>query len=94
MVIRSAYTLRPHETLSLTLDGRYFLLDRAGDAGAGADPDVKALGGELYVSASWAPVLDTALFFGAGAFIPGTGNVLPSGDPSRWLASLGLTLSF
>jgi hypothetical protein len=87
-VIRAAYTLRPHDTLSLTLDGRYFLLDQAGDT------DGKALGGELYASVSWAPVMDTALLLGAGAFIPGTGNVLPSGDPPRWLVSLGLTLSF
>jgi hypothetical protein len=87
-VIRAAYTLRPHDTLSLTLDGRYFLLDQAGDT------DAKALGGELYASVSWAPVMDTALLLGAGAFLPGTGNVLPSGDPPQWLASLGLTLSF
>jgi hypothetical protein len=89
-VIRAAYTLRPHDTLSLTLDGRYFLLDKAGDP----DTDAKALGGELSASVSWAPVMDTALSFVTGAFIPGTGNVLPSGDPPRWLVSLGLTFSF
>jgi hypothetical protein len=93
-VIRAAYTLRPHETLSLTLDGRYFLLDKARDPDMDGDPDAKALGGEFYASASWVPVMDTALVFGAGVFVPGTGNVLPSGDPPRWLVSLGLTLSF
>jgi hypothetical protein len=86
MLIRAAYTLRPHETLSLTLDGRYFFLD--------GDTDKKALGGEIYASAVWAPVTDVSLLFGAGVFLPNTGNALPSGTPPRWLVSLGLTVSF
>jgi hypothetical protein len=86
ILIRAAYTLRPHETLSLTLDGRYFFLDR--------DVDKKALGGEIYASAVWAPVTDVSLLFGAGVFFPNKGNVLPSGTPLRWLVSLGLTVSF
>jgi hypothetical protein len=81
-VIYAAYTLRPHETLSLTMEGRYFFLGE----------DAKALGGELYASVSWAPVMDTALLLGGGVFLPGAGQ--PPGDPPRWLASLGLTLSF
>jgi hypothetical protein len=95
-VIHAAYTLRPHETLSLTMEGRYFFLSGDTDAYINmyTNADKKALGGELYVSASWAPVMDAALILGAGAFIPGTGRVLPPEDPPRWLASLGLTLSF
>jgi hypothetical protein len=86
MLIRAAYTLRPHETLALALDGRYFFLDN--------NRDEKALGGEIYVSITWAPVIDTALTVGAGVFLPNTGNALPSGTPPRWLVSLGLTVSF
>jgi hypothetical protein len=95
MVIRAAYTLRPYEALSLALEGRYFFGDKAGGPDTPyTGADAGALGGELYVRGSWAPVMDTVLLFGAGLFIPGTGNVLPSGDPPRWLASLGLTVSF
>jgi hypothetical protein len=85
-VICAAYTLRPHESLSLVLDGRYFFLDNGADN--------KALGGELYGSVNWAPVTDIALTAGGGAFFPGTGKALPSGAPVQWLVSAGLTLSF
>ncbi|MDR0450168.1 MAG: hypothetical protein LBH26_02775 [Treponema sp.] len=86
MLIRAAYTLRPYESLSLVLDGRYFFLD----SGTGD----KALGGELFGSLNWAPVMDVTLRAGAGAFFPGMGNALPSDAPLRWLISAGLTLSF
>lgn len=85
-VIRAAYTLRPHESLSLVLDGRYFFLD--------GGTDNRALGGEVYGSVNWAPVMDITLSAGGGAFFPGTGNALPSGAPVQWLVSAGLTVSF
>jgi hypothetical protein len=90
MVLRAAYTLRPHESLSLVLDGRYFFLANGADSGA----DNTALGGELYGSANWAPVTDVTLTAGGGAFFPGAGNALPSGAPVQWLVSAGLTVSF
>jgi hypothetical protein len=86
MVIRTAYTLRPYESLSLVLDGRYFFLD--------SGTDNRALGGEFYGSANWAPAADLALTAGCGAFFPGMGNVLPSDEPIQWLVSAGLTVSF
>jgi hypothetical protein len=92
MVIRSAYTIRPHESLSLVLDGRYFFL--SGDAGQENGAGNKALGGELYGSVHWSPVMDMTLSAGGGAFFPDTGNALPSGAPVQWLVSAGLRLSF
>jgi hypothetical protein len=86
MVLRAAYTVRPHESLSLVLDGRYFFLDNG--------TDNKALGGEVSGSLNWAPVTDVTLTAGGGAFFPGTGNALPSGAPLQWLVSAGLTFSF
>jgi hypothetical protein len=86
MILRAAYALRPHETLSLALDARYFLLDN--------DAANKALGGELYGSMRWAPVMETMLELGGGVFFPGTGNALPSDAPPQWLFSAALTISF
>jgi hypothetical protein len=86
MVVRVTYTLRPYETLSLALEGRYFFLDKGTDRGA--------LGGELYGSAQWAPVSDLTLTAGGGAFFPGTGTILPSDAALQWLASAGLRVSF
>jgi hypothetical protein len=90
MVLRTAYTVRPYENLSLVLDGRYFFLANRADSGT----DNKALGGELYGSLNWAPVMDITLTAGGGAFFPGMGNALPSGAPVQWLVSTGLTVSF
>jgi hypothetical protein len=86
MLLHAAYTLRPHESLSLVLDGRYFFLNNGGDK--------TALGGELYGSVNWAPVMDVTLTAGGGAFFPGMGNALPSDAPVQWLVSAGLTVSF
>jgi hypothetical protein len=90
MAIRTAYTVRPHKSLSLVLDGRYFFLANGADSGT----DNKALGGEVYGSVNWAPVMDVTLTAGGGVFFPGMGNALPSGAPVQWLVSAGLTVSF
>ncbi|MDR1908888.1 MAG: hypothetical protein LBQ35_03115 [Spirochaetaceae bacterium] len=96
MVINGAYTLSPADTLSLSLEGRYFLRS---DVKTYANArlkggDEKALGAEAYGSITWVPMVDLSLTGGVGVFVPGTGNALDSGAPVLWKAALALLLSF
>jgi hypothetical protein len=52
-----------------------------------------AYGGELWVKAAWQPFEDIRGTLGFGLFIPGMGNVDPSGDVI-WKITAGLIMSF
>jgi hypothetical protein len=95
IVLQAGYTIRPYTSLSFGLDGRYFLrsdLNTFQDTSLKSG-DERALGGELYGSITWVPVLDVAVLFSGGAFFPGMGNALSTDAPLRWKASIGLILS-
>jgi hypothetical protein len=96
MVINGGYTLSPADSLSLSLEGRYFLRSdvetytNACLKGGGE----KALGAEVYGSITWVPMVDISVTAGGGAFFPGAGNALDSGAPVLWKAALALMVSF
>jgi hypothetical protein len=92
--MHAAYLLQPLDVLSLTLDGRYFLRT---DFTTYTNPWLRrsgqALGGELYASMSWVPLIDVSLTAGCGVFFPGTGNAFRSNAPPQWQTELALLLS-
>jgi hypothetical protein len=97
-IIRGAYTLRPHRTLSLTTECSYFIRTDTESFQDNREPDkLKGegyfLGGELYGAASWTPLPDLSLSVGGGAFFPRLGNAFEPEAEIRWKASLGLILS-
>jgi hypothetical protein len=96
MVINGGYTLQPVDSLSLSLEGRYFLRS---DTQTYTSPYLKsggnkALGAEAYGLITWVPVADISVTAGGGAFFPDAGNALDSGAPVLWKAALALLLSF
>ncbi|GHV96430.1 hypothetical protein AGMMS50293_27500 [Spirochaetia bacterium] len=95
MVFNAGYTIRPVQTLSLGLEGRYFLrsdLETFSDTWL-KDSDERAIGGELYGSITWVPVVDISVVLGGGAFFPGLGNALKSDAPARWKLAMAFVLS-
>jgi hypothetical protein len=96
MVINAAYGIHPLDTLSFSLDGRYFLRS---DVETYTNPYLKsggekALGAELFASITWVPLVDVSVVAGGGAFFPGMGDALNSDAPVRWKTALALLLSF
>jgi hypothetical protein len=94
--MNAAYTVQALESLSASLDARYFLRS---DVTTYTNPylkngEKKALGAELYASIIWVPMVDVSFVAGCGAFFPGMGNALNSGAPVLWKSTLSLLLSF
>ncbi|WP_010258112.1 hypothetical protein [Treponema primitia] len=97
---KTAYTVRPHKTLSATAGAGYFIRtdtetlgDPEFDPNTGADSR-RLLGGEMYGFLVWAPDAVIRITALAGAFFPGWGDVFVSGAAIRWKTSLGLMVSF
>jgi hypothetical protein len=97
---KTAYTVRPHKTLSTTASAGYFIRtdtetlgDPEFDPNTGADSH-RLLGGEIYGFLVWAPDAVIRITALAGAFFPEWGDVFVSGADIRWKTSWGLTVSF
>ncbi|GHV72075.1 hypothetical protein AGMMS49928_27410 [Spirochaetia bacterium] len=95
IVFNAGYMIRPVQSLSTGLEGRYFLrsdlvtFSHAYLKGG----DERAIGGEFYGSITWVPVVDVSVVFGGGAFFPGMGNALASDAPLQWKLSMAFVLS-
>jgi hypothetical protein len=95
--LRGAYTLRPHQTVSLAMECSYFIRTDTVSFQDNHAPDTLKgegyfLGGEWYGSALWSPLPDLTLNFGGGAFFPGLGNAFTDEADIRWKLVLGIML--
>jgi hypothetical protein len=98
MAANLGYEARLHSSLSLSLEGSYFLrtdLKTFSDPEGELDPASRshALGAEFYASLIWAPASDVSVIAGGGMFFPNMGGAFVSEAKHRWLVSAGLIIS-
>jgi hypothetical protein len=87
------YTVRLHETVSLSLTDSYFILSDLGTyQGWPFKRDGHFLGNEIYASALWIPVSDIQVNAGGGVFLPSMGDADNDADPF-WRIDLSLVLA-
>jgi hypothetical protein len=88
------YTVRLHESFSLSLASSYFILsDPETYRGLPEGRDGRLLGNEFYGGFVWSPYSDLRLNFGGGAFLPSLGNADSAGKPI-WLVELNAVIAF
>jgi hypothetical protein len=91
--LRTAYTARVKENLSLTLDGRYLFREDTEIIDTLPLTGGRALGAELYGSLVWVPLSDISVVWGGGAFFPGLGDAVQKDAAPRWKTMLTLVFS-
>ncbi|MCL2294269.1 MAG: hypothetical protein FWC36_05335 [Spirochaetes bacterium] len=88
-MLRLDYTVRLHETFSLSIFNSYFILNDKGTF-TGLSSGVAEgffLGNEFWCQAIWSPFSDLQLRLGGGVFLPALGNADPSAS-NHWKVEL------
>lgn len=87
--IGADYSVRVARSLFVEGALRYFIKTYNDDIIEG-----NLYGGEIWASCAWQPLEDIRVILGGGLFLPGLGNVYPSGTDVMWKIIAGITLSF